>query len=267
MTQPAIISPYHAPLMAVVDKIYARSPARVPKTLEACVCPVCMTAEMLDEIIATPVRALTPVHLDEYRNSAHDVPTNPDDLRAILPRFLDLMAQDQWSDTLGVGVDLRRFGNGRITHAPLFDPQTEALLNQWAHLMILHTGWSEAHDQDTSYGLFSLAEVLLVGGWPPEIILGALDAVFSSAHGAAVLHQFLAGIGKTLHAYDNFQTWALDLYRPEAIPAFADWLNDLLSRPTVQAHLLSPAIIIQAWADPLYTIGGNITRATFHVPD
>ncbi|MGL4322356.1 MAG: hypothetical protein ACRCS3_15965 [Paracoccaceae bacterium] len=260
-------SPYHAPLMETVAQIYACSPSRLPPMFEACLCPVCMTADTLAEMIATPVRALTPDHLSEYRNSAHGVPTNPDDLRAILPRFLDLIAQDQWSDTLGVGVDLQRFGDGRITHAPLFDPQTEALLNQWAHLMILHTGWSEAHDQDTNYGLFSLTEVLLVGGWPAGTVTTALDTLFASANGPAALQWFLAQIGTELYRSGHFQTWALDRYRAEAIPAFADWLNDLLTRPAVQAHLLSPETFAPSWADALYSIGGNVTRATFHVPD
>jgi hypothetical protein len=266
MTQPAPISPYHAPLMAIVDQIYARSPARVPKTLEVCQCPVCMTPETRAQIIATPVRDLTAAHLSEYRNSAHGVPKNPDDLRAMLPRYLDLIAQDAWGDNLGIAAELTRFGDGRVTHAPLFDPTTDALLNQWAHLMILHTGWSEIAAKDTDFSLFGLTEVLLVGGWPPHIITAALDDLFGSDDGTDALHLFLYRIGDTLSSTGNFQTWSLHNYRPEAIPALADWMNDLLLRPDVQSHLLSPTIIAQDWADPLFMIAGNITHANFFVP-
>jgi hypothetical protein len=256
-------APYHADLTATVDQIYARLPARVPATLGACLCPVCMTAETLADIIATPVRELTALHLDEYRNSAHGVPVNPDDLRAMLPRYLDMMARDEWSDTLGVGVDLQRFGDGRITHAPLFDPETEALLNTWARLMILHTGTAEALDQDTNYSLLSLTEVLLVGGWPVPVVTEALDNLFASAHRPAALSAFLSPLGNALRHYDHFILWALDRYRAEAIPAFATWLNDLLCAPAMQEWLLSPEIFAQPWADPMVTISGNITRQTF----
>jgi hypothetical protein len=263
VTQPAPTSPYHAALMAMVDQIYARSPARVPETLEVCLCPVCMTPQTRADIIASPVRALTHDHLSAYRNSAHDVPENPDELRALLPRYLDLIAQNQWCDVVAVGVDLQRFGDGRITHTPLFDPQTDALLNQWARQMILHSGWSEGMGLKTDYSLFRLTEVLLVGGWPPDVVTTALDALFATADGPAILHMFLAQIGQTLLRFGHFATWGLDLYRTEAIPPLANWLNNLLTSPGVQAHLLSPKILAQDWADPLYTIGGNISRATF----
>ncbi len=249
--------------MAVVDAIYARSPDRVPATLETCTCPVCMTPETLADIIATPVRALTAHHLDEYRNSAHGVPVNPDDLRAMLPRYLDMIAQDQWFDTVGVGVDLLRFGDGRGTHAPLFDAQTEALLNKWAHLMILHTGTAEAVDEDTAYGVHNLVEVLLVGGWPVPIVTGALDALFASEHGAIPLTTFLARLGESLCHNEHFDMWALDRYRSEAIPEFVDWLNAFLNGSAAQALLLSPPVLAKPWADPLVMIGGTITRATF----
>jgi hypothetical protein len=258
-------TPYLAPLLAVVEAIYARSPSHVPATLEVCSCPVCMSADTLASIIATPVRDLTADHLSEYRNSAHGVPLNPDDLRTILPRYLDLMARDEWCDHLGVGANLVRFGDGRVTHAPLFDPETEELLNQWARLMILHSGAAEAMEDDTDYGTLNLTEVLLVGGWPTEVVISALDELFASAHGPPAQKLFFSILGNALHRYGAFQMWGLDRYRAEAIPAFATWLNDFLCRSDVLAWLCAPQIFAQPWADPLVTISGNITRQTFAV--
>ncbi|MFM2391666.1 MAG: hypothetical protein RLZZ437_3221 [Pseudomonadota bacterium] len=263
MTQPAPISPYHAPLMAVVDQIYARSPACVPKTLEVCQCPVCMTPETLAEIISTPVRALTAAHLSEYRNSAHGVPNNPDDLRAMLPRYLDLIARDQWFDDVGLGVDLQRFGDGRITHAPLFDPRTDALLNQWAHLMILHTGWSEAAGQDTDYSLLHLTEVLIVGGWPCTVITSALDLVFTGDHGPQALRSFLQPLGTNSINYGHFDFWALPRYCTHAIPDLLEWLRSLLARDLVKSILMDVDPLTDPWARELLSRAPTLTVDAF----
>jgi hypothetical protein len=256
-------TPYFADLMATVAQLYARLPARLPSTLEACLCPVCMTPETLADIIATPVRQLTRQHLDEYRNSAHGVPINPNDLRAILPRYLDMMARGEWSDVLGVGADLQRFGDGRRVYPDLFDARTTLLLNQWARLMILHTGAAEVMDQDTDYGTHNLTEVLLVGGWPVDVITSALDDLFASANGHRAQQLFIRILGQGFARDRTIQMWALSQYRAEAIPAFVDWLNDLLCRQSVQAWLLSPDVFHLPWADPLFTISGNITPAAF----
>jgi hypothetical protein len=260
-------TPYHTDLMATVDKLYARLPARVPATLEACICPVCMTAETLADIIATPVRELTWDHLNEYRNSAHGVPVNPDDLRAMVPRYLDLIAQDTWNDGLGVGADLLRFGDGRMTHAPLFDPETDRLLNLWARLVILHIGTAEAMNQETNYSLLGLIEVILVGGWPVAMVTQTLDELFSTACGPTAQGMFIECLAWTLPQKGRFDLWSLDRYRAEAIPAFATWLNNLLCAPAMQEWLLSPEIFAQPWSDPMVTISGNITRQTFATKD
>jgi hypothetical protein len=260
-------TPYHADLMTTVQQLYARLPSRVPATLEVCHCDCCMTHEILAEITATPVRNLTRLHMDEYRNSAHGVPKNPDDLRAMLPRYLDMMARDEWSDDFGVGVDLQRFGDGRIAHAPLFDAQTEALLNQWARLMILHTGAAEAMDQDTGYSLPYLTEVLLVGGWSVDVVTSALDDLFASPHGLLAQELFVAPLGEDVGLKGHFHMWGLYNRRSEAIPEFAIWLNELLCRPAVQDWLVSPEIFAKPWADPLFTLSGNITGESFAIKD
>ncbi|MGL5012557.1 MAG: hypothetical protein ACRC6I_22035 [Paracoccaceae bacterium] len=256
-----INTPHLAPLLATVDQIYARSPTRVPGTLQVCHCPVCMSAETLADIIATPVRDLTPFHLDEYRNSAHGVPTDPDDLRAMLPRYLDLIARDEWFDHLGVGADFLRFGDGRITHAPLFDPATEALLNDWARLLILHTGMAEVTDNDTDYSITYLTEVLLVGGWPPPVVTPALDDLFATD--PRTLITFLRPLGLDSMNHGHFQFWALPRYRPEAIPPFRIWLNALLEAELTGTALNTLDPLTEPWAPAFLARAGNLTDETF----
>lgn len=262
MTGP-IPSPYLAPLLSVVAQIYHRMPTHTPPTLSVCLCPVCMTKAELGSIIATPVRDLPASLLDAYRNSAHGVPPNPDDLRAMLPRYLDLMARDEWSDDLGIGADLQRFGDGRITHAPLFDPATDVLLNDWARLMILHTGTAEATGHDPNYGLTNLIEVLLVGGWPPALLTQTLDDLFAADIGRRAMHAFLRPLGNDSMNTGHFHFWALPRYRPEAIPPVLAWLNHLLGTDHARSVLLAADPLTDPWARALLARAGTLTLDAF----
>ena len=97
--EPPLITPFAEPLNAAVEALYASfGEGHVSAQLEVCLCPVCMTEETRQQIIATPSRALTPALIAEYSNSAHGVPRDSDDLRLLLPRYLDLIAQDEMVD-------------------------------------------------------------------------------------------------------------------------------------------------------------------------
>lgn len=253
-------------LRAVIDALYARLPAYVPPTLSVCLCGVCMTPETLAQIIATPVRDLSPDLIAEYTNSAHAVPQNPDDLRALLPRYLDLMAQGQSVSPHGIGVDLRRFGDGRRAHAMLFDPTTETLLNNAARLMLLQAAAANAQEEGSAPSPLYLAEVFLVGGWIPAVVMAALDALFAGDHGPKALVQFLTLLGNRFVQKGFFDFYALTEYRGEAIPAICDWLNHMLQIPPAHDILLAADPEDHPWAGILWDLAGSIAPGHFRPP-
>lgn len=256
-------TPGLADLQAVVEQLYERAPSHLPPALEACLCGLCMTPDQLAQMIATPVRDLPVALVRDYIDSAHGVPANPDDLRAILPRILDLMVRGEPVSSLGINTELRRFGDARAVHAALFEARTERLLADFAGLMLRHIGFAEASGQPAHYSPLTLTETLLVGGWPPLTVTGALDTLFATAPGPAALTPLLIALGTRLHQRPHFDLWALATYRPEAIPPLTDWLNNLLLSPDVQALLLPLDAEDAPWAGALWAVAGQITPTHF----
>ncbi|MDR7125856.1 hypothetical protein [Pseudotabrizicola sp. 4114] len=256
-------SPCLAPLQVVVESLYHHLPPQMPPMMEVCLCNICMLPAQLAQMIATPVRDMPAALVREYIDSAHGVPANPDDLRAILPRILDLMARGDDISTLGTHTELRRFGDARAVHPDLFDPHTLALLDDFARLMLLHTGWAEATGEPARDTPLTLTETLLVGGWPPATVTGSLDALFATAQGSGALTRLLTALGTSLQSEGHFDLWALATYRAEAIPALADWLNRLLLSPAVQTLLLPMDAEDAPWAGALWAIAGDIAPAHF----
>ena len=114
-------------------------------TLAVCHCPCGMTPETPAGIIASgsspppsiatpvhrlppssacprpqyaPVLSLPPAYLSAWRNAAHGVSTNPADQSAMLPRHLDLFAQDQCCDPARVGLICTVLVTGAYHMAP-----------------------------------------------------------------------------------------------------------------------------------------------------
>lgn len=72
-------------------------------TLVVCHCNVCMTPDAERALTATPLRRITAALMAEYTNSAHgyDDGRIADELRYLLPRYLDLIAADDPPDHFG----------------------------------------------------------------------------------------------------------------------------------------------------------------------
>lgn len=256
-------SPHHAALAEAVAALYALAPERVSAGLEVCLCPVCMTAETRAAIIATPPRDLPPELIRDYSNSAHGVPRNRDDLRSLLPRYLDLLAQDQMVDALGVSTELLPFGQARAEDTALFPPAWQAALCAWARAAIAHFAHLEATGQDHDMPLAHLTEVLLVGGWPEAEVFAALEASFAAPEaGPAALAGFLAGMAAALRD-GQFNLYALASYRAEVIPALADWLRGLILSPAGQAALATPTEDLAPWAPTLTTMAPGLSERDF----
>jgi hypothetical protein len=258
-------TPFSADLSASVEALYRLAPTQVPKTLTVCPCPVCMSADTLAQIIASPVRDLPPDLICEYSNSAHGDPTDPDDLNALLPRYLDLIAQDIEVDWNSVGADLQRFGDARGKLAGFPAPGMEAEMDSYARALILHFGTLQVRDEDLCETPWKLLEILLIGGWPFATLAAALEDLFCLPDiGRPALVEFLTDIGCSLRD-GRIELWALSRYRTEVAAGLADWLEQLLASDAFTDILTDPALPERAalWIPALAGLRGRLNAGMF----
>jgi hypothetical protein len=235
-------TPYRAALAASVEALYQLAPIHVPSSLMVCHCPVCMTPETKATIVATPVRDLPPELIREYSNSAHGDPTDPNDLNALLPRYLDLIAHDIEVDWNSVGSDLKRFGEARGKLPGFPAPGMAEEMDRYALALILHFGTLQARDEDLCETPWMLLEILLIGGWPFATLAAALDGLFRLPDiGRPALVEFLADVGCSLRD-GRIELWALSRYRTEVAADLADWLEQLLASNAFADILTDPAL-------------------------
>ena len=81
--------------------------------MQVCLCNVCMTAEQQQQLSATPLRQIPAGLIREYSNSAHEIPDNTDELKYILPRYLELIAEGTCTHPFAWELCLSRFGDAR----------------------------------------------------------------------------------------------------------------------------------------------------------
>jgi hypothetical protein len=258
-------TPYSDALAASVEALYQLAPTHVPSSLMVCHCPVCMTPETKATIVATPVRNLPPELICEYSNSAHGDPTDPDDLNALLPRYLDLIAQDIEVDWNSVGADLKRFGDARGTLAGFPAPGMAEEMDRYARLLILHFGTLQARDEDLCETPWMLLEILLIGGWPFATVAAALDELFQLPDiGRPALVEFLADIGGSFRD-GRIELWALSRYRTEVAADLAAWLDRLLASDAFTDILTDPVLPKRAalWVPALAGLRGQLNAGMF----
>lgn len=244
----------------MVDALYHQSPAHLPATLTACPCAHCLPEADRDRMIATPVRDLPADLIRAYTDSAHGVPPDPKDLRALLPRYVDLMTQGEAVEGLGLCIGLRRFGDARAQVPALFDAPTLGLLDDWARLMILrlgHTG--PPHPAPPQDAAMTLLQTLIIGGWPVDSVAAPFEALFATARGAAARLALLQTMGMALDRRGHLGFDAIARNRPTAAPALADWLNRLLQSPQINHLLMTTDPQDAPWAGALWVVAGNIT--------
>jgi hypothetical protein len=254
---------FSADLYAAVQALYRLAPDHAPPGLMVCHCPVCMTPETKAQIVATPVRDLPPELIREYTNSAHGVPDDPDDLTALLPRYLDLIAQDIEVDWNGVGADLRRFGEARATLPGFPPPAMAQAMDSYADALIGHFGALQAAGADAVQTPWMLVEILITGGWSVATVTAALDALFAHPTvGRAALAGFLDDMARALRD-GALVIWALHRYAPDAWPALAAWLEALLATDSVTELLTDPALPEdrQVWLTALIGLRGCLAQS------
>lgn len=247
----ALASPYWPGLKTAVDAAYdafGREPITAP--LDVCLCPVCMTEETRGKIIGTRNDALPEDLIQEYSNSAHGVPVDLDNLRLLLPRYLELMAEDAQVDHIGVGTELSRFGDALRAHPTLFSPTERAALDTWARAMIWQFAWLDTTEEGAVLTPFHLVEVLICGGWAVSVVTDALEAVFKDDEiGVKTLQAFAAAVmSRPLRKHDRLGVdWFALQYTSDAVRhEVADWLNTLAGSEWV-LDLASDPDVADTW--------------------
>ncbi len=98
-------------LQAIVDEgacVFARYTIEAPLTV--CHCEFCMSNDSERALLSTPLKEIPAELLAEYTNSAHawDDDKVAREMRYFLPRYLELIAQGDPPDHLGLDICLRR---------------------------------------------------------------------------------------------------------------------------------------------------------------
>ena len=244
MTAP-LITPHSDALQASVEQLYiVFGRGHVSERFEVCQCPVCMTEDTRLQIIKTPSDQLSPDLISEYSNSAHGVPEDLDDLRLMLPRYLDLMARDEMVDDIGVGTELLRFGQAVRADADVYSPTQWQAINNWAEHMLWHFAHADACQMDNLHTPMALMDTLLAGGWDVDHITGVTDAIFQDAQiGQDALAAFLRANQQNLNIKRAVPKldWFGTRYASEATrTGLAQWFNSVALGEVLQMLATDP---------------------------
>ncbi|MEZ5716693.1 MAG: hypothetical protein R3D85_17050 [Paracoccaceae bacterium] len=176
---------------------------------------------MRAEMIATPCDGMPVALIREYSNSAHGVPSNQDDLRALWPRYLELIAAGEEVDTLEIGVELSRFGQALASDAGvLSEAQAEAYAD-WGRCLL--SAWPVrgslmSHEAALLYPL----QMLIVGGIAPEALLPRMDDLLRDPQRMAA---FAEAVAYDLDAVGRLDLYALKQAGGAAQAAFLAWMK------------------------------------------
>ncbi len=219
-------------LAKAVEHVYQRfAQYRISGPLEVCLCPVCMTEETRAELVSTPLRQISRDLLAEYTNSAHGVPQDTDQMKYFLPRYLELIAQDDQPDHVGVGTVLMRYGEGLRANPALFSPPEWEVLLAWMRAMVRAIAKAEAADveEDLLQSHLYLLETLVCAAFPmAEISVAFRDAFQNSEYGAAALGVFAAHLLGANRKYPDgtfFDLFAVGYASDAERAALAGWLG------------------------------------------
>ena len=263
-------TPHVDALQRAVAQIYAVfGRGQVSAHLVVCQCPVCMTEDTRQQIIATPSDQLSRDLISAYSNSAHGVPADLDDLRLLLPRYLDLIAQDEMVDEIGVGTELLRFGQAVRADSAVYSPAQWQALNEWATQILWHFAFAEAQEMDNLHTPLALLDMLLAGGWDVGVLTSVMDAIFQEDQiGQEALAGFLRANQRDLNTKGDVPKldWYGTGYASEANRAgLAQWFNSAALRQVVEALATDPQADPhdQTYARILLSAQGRFETASF----
>ncbi|MGB1236404.1 MAG: hypothetical protein ACPG5U_11790 [Planktomarina sp.] len=224
------VNPFAVTLRATVERAYdAFARYKVSETLEVCHCNVCMSEETRREIIDTPVRHLRVEAIWEYTNSAHGLPANTDDLKALMPRYLDIIAQDELVDYHGSGNEMSRFGQALKKTPDLFDTEEWQAIEDWYQAALLYFAWEDLHD-GAIWTPMSLFLVILVGGLPVHKAINGMNVVFDDpivgdGYFAAFCKTLLSSGALRKDGLYHFNMYELQYTELDILDVLFAWLN------------------------------------------
>ena len=219
-------------LRCLVEEAYEKfATYRVNRSLTVCHCSCCMTEADEHLLIKTPLREIPSTLLAEYTNSAHSWDDGPvaREMRYFLPRYFELLADNDPPDTCSMDICLRRlrYADWRAKwperECAIIDRFFDELLLQGLErtdLVQWPVGWRLAFDIADILTLVVTAHGDLhrvLATWETAADPGA------SVHLAAVLDRLHHEAGRTY-----FHSAYLDEY-----PEEADAIAAFLARPSV----------------------------------
>lgn len=223
-------------LRSIVEEAYrVFGGYRLAGPLTVCHCNVCMTREIERELIETPLREIPSNLLAEYTNSAHDWDDGPvaREMRYFLPRYLELIANYDPPDHIGLDICLRRIGRGGWRgkwpgdEEDVIDSFLDAFLVaslDKLDLVMWPVGWR------LDFDLGDVLSMIVTAGGNLDRALAAWDG---AADPAAAIHMAaLRDDVLTLNARPCFNNAFLDKHRGQA-----DRIGAFLMRPEVDTRV------------------------------
>lgn len=204
-------------------------------TLTVCICNVCMTVETERELIKTPLREIPSNLLAEYTNSAHDWDDGPvaREMRYFLPRYLELIAEYDPPDNMGIDICLRRIGRGGwrskwpAEEEDVIDRFLDAFLVaslSRLELVLWPVGWR------LDFDLADVLTMIVTAGGNLDRALAAWEG--ADDPGAAIHMAALRDDVLTLNGRPCLDNPFLEDHREEA-----DRIGDFLMRPEVDKRI------------------------------
>ncbi|MEL6409386.1 MAG: hypothetical protein AAGK67_12180 [Pseudomonadota bacterium] len=232
-------SPHAMRLKRAVRTAYLRFGRRyVSRDLEVSLGPIDMTPEIRDQIVGTRNDALPVELIREYTNSTHGVPANLADLKVLLPRYLEIMAEDIAVDFAESGTELKRFGDALRSNSRFFTNEERAVLDDWASAMLEHFAMVDAKTMSIA-DPFYLFQALVLGGWSVPTLARSIESAFGAATtGPSAMRRFSGKVTENLfhhHGKVGVNWPAMRHSSHEAKTQAADWLNSLCNSPKMVA--------------------------------
>lgn len=219
---------------AIEDAYRVFEPYGKGGSLIVCFCPVCMTNESEQSLVATPLRDTPSGLLAEYTNSAHGMDEAiAREFRHFLPRYFELIALDDPPDNMGLAICLRRLGFApwRATWPSAEVAIIDRFFDTFAADAVHHIDtveWPVGHRLRFNYA--DVLTLVATAGGDIDRVLGAWDR---APDPPAALHM-AALRGDVLYEHDR--TYLYSAYLPDHRDA-ADRIGAFLVRPEVTQRI------------------------------
>lgn len=224
----ALTSPFSAALKSAVAQLYNVFDANdALHDLDVCRCPVCVdVADTYMAMTTVPPKDWPTNLIVQYSNSAHGTPENYDHLRALFPRYLEVIAADDMVDFNGIGTELLRFGDAWRAEAAFFNNAQKDAIAVWFAAALDHFIWMNRTKDGALYTATHVIEVFLVMGWPVSELRKQVEARLNDLSFAAEVARWLTQFDQPKAKGYRPDIFGLQYLSSAQFKAFFTWLND-----------------------------------------